>query len=66
MSEKTKKHCEKIIAMLSEQESATAAEIGDYVGLKSTRVKQLLQMLMSDGTVAAEGSNKNRKYSLSK
>ena len=35
-----------------------------HLGVKSTRVKQLLKELLDEGVVVAEGNNKNRVYKL--
>ena len=53
-----------IITYLTEHISAKNTDIAELLGVKSTRVKQLLKELLDDGVIVAEGSNKNRMYKL--
>lgn len=53
-----------IIAYLTDHVSAKNIDIAELLGVKSTRVKQLLKELLDEGVVVAEGSNKNRVYKL--
>ena len=43
---------------------AKSADIAELLDVKSTRVKKLLSELIAEGTVVAEGSNRNRTYRL--
>ena len=53
-----------IITYLTDHVSAKNIDIAELLGVKSTRVKQLLKELLDEGVVVAEGSNKNRVYKL--
>ena len=53
-----------IITYLTDHVSAKNIDIAELLGVKSTRVKQLLKELLDEGIVVAEGSNKNRVYKL--
>ena len=53
-----------IITYLTDHVSAKNTDIAELLGVKSTRVKQLLKELLDEGVVVAEGSNKNRVYKL--
>lgn len=49
---------------LTDHASAKNADIAELLGVKSTRVKQLLKELLDEDVIVAEGSNKNRVYKL--
>ena len=51
-----------IITYLTDHVSAKNTDIAELLGVKSTRVKQLLKELLDEGVVVAEGNNKNRVY----
>ena len=53
-----------IITYLTDHVSAKNIDIAELLGVKSTRVKQLLKELLDEGVVVAEGNNKNRVYKL--
>ena len=53
-----------IIAYLTSHVSAKNADIAELLGIKSTRVKQLLKELLDDDIIVAEGSNRTRIYKL--
>lgn len=53
-----------IITYLTDHVSAKNTDIAELLGVKSTRVKQLLKDLLDEGVVVAEGNNKNRVYKL--
>ena len=55
---------ELIIAYLTDRPSATTTELCELLGLKSTRVRELLRTLAAENIISAEGSNKNRIYKL--
>lgn len=55
---------EAIIEYLTDHVSAKSSEIAELLGVKSTRVKNLMSELIADGIVVAEGANRNRTYKL--
>ena len=57
-------HKEVIIEYLTAHVSASAAEIGTILELKSSRVRELLSDLLKQGYIVSEGSNRNRIYKL--
>ncbi len=61
---KTYAHKQAIISYLTEHISAKSAEVAALLGLKPTRVKELLAEMVADGIIVAEGGNKNRIYKL--
>lgn len=61
---KTIRQKNEIIAFLTDHASAKNAELAELLGVKSTRVKQLLGEMIDDGIVVAEGANRNRIYKL--
>ena len=61
---KTARQKNEIIMYLTDHASAKNADIAELLGVKSTRVKQLLKELLDEDVIVAEGSNKNRVYKL--
>lgn len=61
---KTARQKNEIITYLTDHVSAKNTDIAELLGVKSTRVKQLLKELLNEGVVVAEGNNKNRVYKL--
>ena len=61
---KTTRQKNEIITYLTDHVSAKNTDIAELLGVKSTRVKQLLKELLDEGVVVAEGNNKNRIYIL--
>ena len=61
---KSSRQKNEIIAYLTDHISAKNTELAELLGVKSTRIKQLLKELIDDGIVVAEGSNRNRTYRL--
>ena len=61
---KTFAHKQAIISYLTENVCAKSLEIADLIGLKITRAKELLAEMVAEGTIVAEGKNKNRVYKL--
>ena len=61
---KTTRQKNEIITYLTDHVSAKNTDIAELLGVKSTRVKQLLKELLDEGVVVAEGNNKNRIYKL--
>lgn len=53
-----------IVSYLTNHISAQNSDIAALLGVKSTRVKQLLQELVADGIVVAEGEKRSRRYRL--
>lgn len=53
-----------IIAYLTDHVSAKSTDFGEILGVKSTRVKQILKEMLDEGTIVADGSNRNRTYKL--
>ena len=49
---------------LTNHVSAKTTDIAELLGVKSTRVKQLLKELLGEGVIVAEGCNKKRLYKL--
>jgi predicted HTH transcriptional regulator len=61
---KTAVHKGAIVSYLTENVSAKSSVIADLLGLKSTRVKEILVEMIDEGVLVSEGSNKNRIYKL--
>ncbi len=61
---KSAKQKNEIVIYLTDHISAKSADIAELLGVKSTRVKQLLKELQDEGIVATEGSNRDRIYKL--
>ncbi len=55
-----------ILHYLTDHSTAKASEIAEYIGLKSSRTRDYLKELISEGAVVAEGANRNRVYRLKK
>ena len=53
-----------IIEYLTDNASAKSYELSELLDVKSTRIKDLLNELISDGVVIPEGANRNRRYRL--
>ena len=53
-----------IIEYLSIHPEGKVADFEGVLGVKSTRVKQLLYELLNKGVIEAVGTNKNRTYRL--
>ena len=64
MTIKTVRQKNAIIEYLTDHVFAKNTDIAELLGVKSTRVKQLLKELIDEGTVVTEGSNRNRTYRL--
>ncbi len=61
---KTALHKQAIVEYLTENISAKSSEIAELLGLKSSRVKEILNDMITDGVVVSEGGNKNKVYKL--
>lgn len=55
---------EEIIAYLTDHPRAAASELCELLGVKPTRVRNLLRELIAEEIVVAEGGNRNRTYRL--
>ena len=64
VTEKTERQLNAIIDFLSTHSEGKVADFEGVLGLKSTRVKELLYELMEKGMIEAVGTNKNRTYRL--
>lgn len=53
-----------IIEYLTDHVNVRSSELTELLGVKTTRVKNLLNSLIADGIVVAEGANRNRTYRL--
>lgn len=51
-----------ILSFIADNPSVKASVIADYIGLKASRTRDYLTELVREGTVVAEGANKNRTY----
>ena len=61
---KTLAHKQAIIEYLTINASAKSSELAELVGLKSSRLKEILSEMISDDIIVPEGNNKNRRYKL--
>ncbi len=61
---KTVAYKQAIIQYLTENVSAKSSDIAELLGLKSTRVKEILAEMIAEEIVCAEGGNRNRTYKL--
>ncbi|MGN0604751.1 MAG: hypothetical protein ACI4I2_12320 [Oscillospiraceae bacterium] len=55
-----------IIEFIREYGSAKSKELCELLGVKSTRVKELIYELIDEDVIVANGGNRNRTYSLKK
>lgn len=55
-----------IIEFIREYGSAKSKELCELLGVKSTRIKELIYELIDDDILVANGGNRNRTYSLKK
>ncbi len=53
-----------VIAYLTDHVTGTTADFTNLLGLKSTRIRELLRSMVQEDTIVAEGSNRNRTYRL--
>ncbi|MCD7783984.1 MAG: putative DNA binding domain-containing protein [Oscillospiraceae bacterium] len=53
-----------ILEYLTRNVSAKSSELAELVGVKSSRIKEILSEMIQEDIVVAEGSNKNRIYKL--
>lgn len=53
-----------ILEYLTDHASAKCSDISDMLGIKDARARRILSEMIAEGTVVAEGSNRNRIYKL--
>lgn len=53
-----------IIEYLTDHANASASELSELLDVKTSRVKKLLYELIDENIIAAQGTNRNRKYKL--
>lgn len=53
-----------VIEYLTDHISGSNADFAELLGLKSTRVKELLRSMAAEGIIVAEGNNRKRVYKL--
>ncbi len=61
---KTALHKQAIVEYLTENVSAKSSEIAELLGLKASRVKEILNDMIADAVVVSEGGNRNKTYKL--
>ena len=64
MTIKAARQKNEIIDYLTDHISAKSTDFAELLGVKSTRVKQILKEMLDEGTIVADGSNRNRTYRL--
>lgn len=64
MTEKTRKQRDAVIEYLTVHVTAKNTDLAEILGLKPTRVRELLAGLIEDQIVIAEGDKKSRVYKL--
>lgn len=64
LSSKTLERRNNIVDYLMVNVTATSNELAELLGLKATRVKEILGEMVADKIIVAEGDNKNRVYRL--
>ena len=64
LSSKTVRYYEQILTYMEPGKEYKTSEIEALLGLKSSRVRELLNQLVNDEKLQATGENKNRKYGL--
>ena len=63
-TEKTKQQRDAVIEYLTVHRTAKNTDLAELLGLKSTRIRELLSGLIEDQIVTAEGEKKSRVYKL--
>lgn len=56
--------CQKILEYLAEHPASKTIDIANYIGLKISRTKDYISMLVKEDKIVPFGENKNRVYSL--
>ncbi len=64
ITEKTKQQRDAVIEYLTVHRTAKNTDLAELLGLKSTRIRELLSGLIEDQIVTAEGEKKSRVYKL--
>lgn len=62
LASKTKKNIDIILSQMKEEEYYTATEISAMIGLKASRTREIIQLLLKLGKVQGSGSQRNRTY----
>ena len=55
---------ELIIDYLTKHITATSSKLAGLIDVKNSRIKEILRSLIADEIIVANGSNRNRTYSL--
>ena len=58
------RHKNSIIEYLTDHPDGAVSDFTELLGVKNTRVKQVLYSLIHDGIIEAIGGNRNRRYQL--
>lgn len=53
-----------IINHLTKNVTATSSELAELIEVKNSRIKEILRSLTAEEIIVANGSNRNRTYSL--
>ena len=53
-----------ILDFIREKGEVKTDEIADFVGLRTTRVKEILYEFLAEGLIERQGSNRNRTYKI--
>ena len=61
---KTADNISKIKEFLSENDNSTSSQISEVINLSPRRTREILNQMIADGIVIADGNNKNRVYRL--
>lgn len=62
ISEKTKENIHIILPQMQQHEYYTTSEISEMVGLKASRIRETIQLLLKLGKLESSGSQRNRTY----
>ena len=55
---------EKILTYMEREKEYKIQDFCELLGLKESRTKDILKMLISDGKIKTTGGNRNRRYML--
>ena len=61
---KSAENRQRIVEFLTEYDSGSTAEIADWLGLKTSRTRQLLSEMIRDGQISPVGEGRSRRYRL--
>ena len=62
LTNKTRQQLEKIIEWMEPDREYRRAEIGEFLGVKETRARELVRELIQLNKIEATGKNKGRRY----